>query len=147
MRSAPRRQYPEGASLGAHGGGAQPGRPCMNFGTVLVVEDEIVLRRYIATILETHANQVKGAASAEDGLELLGESSFDIVLVDLGLPGMDGREFIRRVRSWSAMPIIVLTSLEATETKVSALDAGADDYLTKPFAPQEPVPRTRAGGR
>ena len=116
----------------------------MNFGAVLVVEDEIVLRRYIATILETQGNQVKVAASAEDGLELLGESSFDIALVDLGLPGMDGREFIRRVRSWSSLPIIVLTSHEATDVKVSAFDAGADDYLTKPFAPEELVARMRA---
>lgn len=116
----------------------------MNFGNVLVVEDELILRRYVTGILEAQGSTVRAVASGELGLELLGEHMMDIALVDLGLPGMDGRDFIRRVRTWSSIPIIVLTSREDLEDKVTSLDAGADDYLTKPFAPEELVARMRA---
>ena len=116
----------------------------MNFGNVLVVEDELILRRYVTGILEAQGSTVRAVASGELGLELLGEHMMDIALVDLGLPGMDGREFIRRVRAWSSVPIIVLTSRDDIEDKVTSLDAGADDYLTKPFAPEELVARMRA---
>jgi two-component system KDP operon response regulator KdpE len=116
----------------------------VNFGNVLVVEDELVLRRYVAGILGAQGTRVQLAESGEAALELLGANSVDIALVDLGLPGMDGLTLIRRIRSWSEMPIIVLTSRDAVEDKVAALDAGADDYLTKPFAEEELSARMRA---
>src|SRR5438067_4097810 len=116
----------------------------MNFGTVLVVEDEPAIRRYVAGVLEAQGSRVRTAESGEAALETLGESSVDIALVDLGLPGIDGLTLIRRIRTWSSVPIVVLTSRDTVEDKVTALDAGADDYLTKPFAEEEPVARTRA---
>ena len=116
----------------------------MNFGTVLVVEDEPAIRRYLAGVLEAQGSRVRTADSGEAALEVLGESSVDIALVDLGLPGIDGLTLIRRIRTWSSVPIVVLTSRDTVEDKVTALDAGADDYLTKPFAEEELVARMRA---
>jgi two-component system KDP operon response regulator KdpE len=116
----------------------------VNFGTVLVVEDEPAIRRYLAGVLEAQGSRVRTADSGEAALETLGESSVDIALVDLGLPGIDGLTLIRRIRTWSSVPIVVLTSSDTVEDKVTALDAGADDYLTKPFAEEELVARMRA---
>jgi two-component system KDP operon response regulator KdpE len=116
----------------------------MNFGTVLVVEDEPAIRRYVAGVLEAQGSRVRAAGSGEAALETLGGNAVDIALVDLGLPGIDGLTLIRRIRTWSSVPIIVLTSRDTVEDKVAALDAGADDYLTKPFAEEELVARMRA---
>ena len=116
----------------------------MSFGNVLVVEDELLLRRYVSGLLEAQGSRVKTAESGEAALEILGGNSVDIALVDLGLPGIDGVTLIRRIRAWSSVPIVVLTSRDAVEDKVKALDAGADDYLTKPFAEEELTARMRA---
>jgi two-component system KDP operon response regulator KdpE len=116
----------------------------MNFGTVLVVEDEPAIRRYVAGVLEAQGSRVRAAGSGEAALETLGGNAVDIALVDLGLPGIDGLTLIRRIRTWSSVPIIVLTSRDTVDDKVAALDAGADDYLTKPFAEEELVARMRA---
>src|SRR5438045_9303630 len=106
----------------------------MNFGTVLVVEDEPAIRRYVAGVLEAQGSRVRTADSGEAALETLGESSVDIALVDLGLPGIDGLTLLRRIRTWSAVPIVVLPSRDTDGDKVTCLDAGAAACRPKPLA-------------
>jgi two-component system KDP operon response regulator KdpE len=100
---------------------------------VLVVEDELAVRRVLSTSLPAHGFRV---VEAEDGASALrqAEQRPDRVLLDLGLPDGDGLELVRQLRAWTAVPIIVLSARGREEDKVAALDAGADDYLTKPFA-------------
>ena len=97
--------------------------------------------------MRTHGYDVVTAGNGETALDRLAGNSVDIVVLDLGLPGIDGHEVIRRLRSWSDVPVVVLSVRESQQDKVTALDAGADDYLNKPFAMQELLARLRAVGR
>jgi two-component system KDP operon response regulator KdpE len=111
---------------------------------VLVVDDDAQILRAVRTSLRARGFDVKTAPNGETALEAVGDSAADLVVLDLGLPGIDGHEVIRRIRTWSDVPIIVLSVREAQRDKVSALDAGADDYVIKPFAMEELLARMRA---
>jgi len=114
---------------------------------VLVIEDEAPVRRFLRAGLVAHGYGVDEAESGELGIRLATEHPPDAVLVDLGLPGIDGHEVVKRLREWSGAPIIVLSARGQEEEKVRALDAGADDYLTKPFGFPELLARLRAALR
>ena len=113
---------------------------------VLVVDDDPQILRAVRTSLQARGYEVVTAGNGETALELLakGDVGIDLVVVDLGLPGLDGQEVIQRIRSWSGVPIIVLSVRQTQEEKVAALDAGADDYVTKPFGIPELLARMRA---
>jgi two-component system, OmpR family, KDP operon response regulator KdpE len=111
---------------------------------VLAVDDEPQILRALRTSLTARGHDVTTAPNGETALDVLSGREVDLVVLDLGLPGIDGIEVIRRLRTWSTVPIIVLTVRDAPSDKVSALDAGADDYVTKPFAMDELLARMRA---
>jgi len=111
---------------------------------VLAVDDEPQILRALRTSLTARGHEVFTAPNGETALDVLESSEMDLVVLDLGLPGIDGVEVIRRLRSWSSVPVIVLSVRDAQADKVAALDAGADDYVTKPFAMDELLARTRA---
>jgi len=114
---------------------------------VLVIEDEAPLRRALRIFLEAHDYAVVLAASGREGLDLAAREHPDVVILDLGLPDMDGVSVAAAIRGWSTMPIVVLSARDAEPVKVAALDAGADDYVTKPFAMNEFLARLRAALR
>ncbi len=114
---------------------------------VLVVEDEAPIRRALAVNLKARGYDVDTAESGEEGLRLAVEHRPDVVLLDLGLPGISGLEVIEGLRGWTAVPIVVLSARDAESDKVAALDAGADDYVTKPFGMGELLARLRAAVR
>jgi DNA-binding response OmpR family regulator len=114
---------------------------------VVVVEDEPGIRDVLRVLLSTANYRVVEAGSAVRGEVEARAHKPDLLLVDLGLPDREGTELIRRVRAWSAVPIIVLSARAAEEQKIAALDAGADDYVTKPFAAAELLARVRAALR
>jgi len=116
-------------------------------GLVLLVEDEIQMRRFLKVALESDGYRFVEAGTAGEGLSQAATRNPAVVLLDLGLPDMDGLEFIRRVREWSQVPIIVISAREQESVKVRALDAGADDYLTKPFGVGELLARVRVAIR
>lgn len=111
---------------------------------VLVIDDEPQIRRALRFGLERNGYQVTLAAQGEEGLDIAASQSFAIVVLDLAMPGLDGLEVCRQLRSWSRVPIIVLSVRESERDKIDALDAGADDYLTKPFSLDELLARMRA---
>lgn len=111
---------------------------------VILVEDEKQIRRFVRTALESEGCQVFEAETAARGLTEAGTRKPDLVILDLGLPDRDGVEFIRDLRSWSSVPVIVLSARSEEQDKIAALDAGADDYLTKPFGVGELLARLRA---
>ena len=111
---------------------------------VLVVDDEPQIRRALRTSLEAHGYDVATVGTGEEGVLAAAEQAPDLMLLDLGLPDIDGTEVIRRVRAFSDVPVIVLSVRESQTDKVAALDAGADDYVTKPFGMQELLARSRA---
>jgi len=112
-------------------------------GTILIVEDDAQIRKFLRISLEAHHYLIHEVRLAETGLELCASVQPDLVILDMGLPDMDGQQFILRLREWSQVPIIVL-SVRASETgKVEALDAGANDYVTKPFGISELMARIR----
>jgi two-component system KDP operon response regulator KdpE len=114
---------------------------------VLVVDDEPQIRRALRTSLEAHGYEVATAGTGEEGILAAAETAPDLVLLDLGLPDLDGTEVIERVRSFSDVPVIVLSVRDRQADKVAALDAGADDYVTKPFGVEELLARLRAALR
>jgi two-component system KDP operon response regulator KdpE len=114
---------------------------------VLLVDDEPQILRALATNLRARDFQVDLAPTGEDALRLAAERHPDLVVVDLGLPGIDGLEVVAGIRGWSSVPIIVLSVREGETDKVAALDAGADDYVTKPFGMNELLARMRAALR
>ncbi len=116
-------------------------------GTVLIVEDEKEIRRFVRQALETAGFRVFDAENLHRGLIEAGTRKPDMVILDLGLPDGDGTDFIREVRAWSGMPIVVLSARVEEHDKVAALDAGADDYLSKPFGVGELLARVRAALR
>jgi two-component system KDP operon response regulator KdpE len=111
---------------------------------ILVVDDEPQIRRALRTSLEAHGYAVQTAGTGEEAVLGMAEGSPDLVFLDLGLPDLDGTEVIRRVRSFSEVPVIVLSVRDQQADKVAALDAGADDYVTKPFGMEELLARLRA---
>lgn len=115
---------------------------------ILVVEDDAPVRNLITTTLKTHEYKYRTAENGESAIMEASSHNPDIVLLDLGLPDdIDGVEVIRRIRSWSNMPIIVISARSEDSDKIEALDAGADDYLTKPFSIEELLARLRVTQR
>jgi two-component system KDP operon response regulator KdpE len=114
---------------------------------VLVVEDEKPMRRFIAASLGTQGYRVAQAENGRSALTLMASQPPDVVILDLGLPDMDGMEVLNEFRAWSQAPVIVLSAREKERDKVLALDQGADDYLAKPFGVQELFARIRAALR
>ncbi len=115
--------------------------------TVLVVDDEAPLRRALRVNLRARGYDVQTAADGRTALEVAAKRQPDLVIVDLGLPDIDGVEVVRGLRGWTSVPIIVLSARTEQSDKVSALDAGADDYVTKPFGMDELLARMRAALR
>lgn len=114
---------------------------------VLVIEDDPQIRRFLrATLMDNHYHYLE-ATTAGDGLRQVGLQHPDLIILDLGLPDMDGLEVTRRLREWTSTPIIVLSARNQERDKVDALDAGADDYLTKPFGTAELLARMRVALR
>lgn len=111
---------------------------------VVLVEDDLDIRRLVADALAGHGHDVETAATAMDGLNLAVKGKPDLVLLDLGLPDLDGTELLRMIRAVSAVPIIVLTARGADEVVVRTLDEGADDYLVKPFSVSQLIARISA---
>ena len=114
---------------------------------VLVIEDEPEIRQFLRTSLAAEGYRVAESASGRRGAIDAGSHKPDLAIVDLGLPDMDGVDLIRRIREWSPMPIVVLSARVHEKSKIEALDAGADDYVTKPFAMGELLARLRGAMR
>ena len=119
----------------------------MNKPLILVVEDDTPVRNLITTTLKTHNYKYVTAPNGQSAILSASSANPDVMLLDLGLPDLDGVEVIRRVRSWSNLPIIVISARSEDQDKISALDAGADDYLTKPFSVEELLARLRVTQR
>lgn len=114
---------------------------------ILIIDDEPQMRRMLKIALIAHGYEIREAASGQEGIENAAVFKTDIVLLDLTLPDMDGLEVIKNLREWSQVPIIVLSVREHEEDKIAALDAGADDYITKPFRMGELLARVRTALR
>lgn len=121
--------------------------PPASAGRVLVVDDEAPIRRALAANLRARGYDVALAETGEQALDLAAKGHPDVVVLDLGLPGIDGLEVIRGLRGWTRVPIVVLSARGAEADKVAALDAGADDYVAKPFGMDELLARLRAATR
>jgi two-component system, OmpR family, KDP operon response regulator KdpE len=119
----------------------------MSLGRVLVVDDDPQIRRVLRSMLAARDYEVHDARTGEEAIEFLRQNRLDMVLLDVNMPGMSGLEACRQIRSWSEIAIIMLTVSDAEEDKVAALDAGADDYVTKPFGTPELLARMRAALR
>lgn len=119
----------------------------MNKLQILVVEDDVSVRNLMTTTLKTNDYKYIVAVNGEDAIRQASTYNPDIVLLDLGLPDIDGVEVIKKIRTWSNMPIIVISARSEDIDKIEALDYGADDYLTKPFSVQELLARIRVTGR
>ena len=119
----------------------------MNNLLILVVEDDAPVRNLIGTTLKTHGYDYMTASNGESALMQASSHNPDVVLLDLGLPDMDGVDVIKKIRTWSQMPIIVISARTEDKDKIDALDAGADDYLTKPFSVEELLARIRVTER
>lgn len=115
--------------------------------TVLLIEDEAEIRRFLRTTLPPYGYRLYEATSGAEGLAQASSRNPDIILLDLGLPDMNGTAVIEKLRAWSNMPIIVLSARDQEPVKVEALDLGADDYVTKPFGLEELLARMRAALR
>jgi len=115
--------------------------------TALVIDDEIQIRRLLRVALEAAGYTVHEATGGQEGLQAVAFRRPDVVLLDLGLPDLDGREVLRRLREWSEVPVVILTVRDSEEEKVAALDSGADDFVTKPFSTLELLARVRAAMR
>jgi two-component system, OmpR family, KDP operon response regulator KdpE len=112
--------------------------------TILIVEDDAQIRKFLRISLEAHGYMIVETRLGEEGLERCAAVRPDLVVLDLGLPDLDGQVVIERLRAWSSVPIIVLSVRSSEEEKVKALDAGANDYITKPFGISEFMARLRA---
>ncbi len=114
---------------------------------ILIIEDEAPLRRFLVPTLTTQGYQVDVAGTGAEGIVLARSYNPDIILLDLGLPDKDGLEVLRELRNWSRKPILIISARNQEKDKVSALDLGADDYLTKPFGAAELLARIRVALR
>ena len=119
----------------------------MNKFQILVVEDDPPVRNLITTTLKAHDYRFTVAANGKTAVMEAASHNPDVILLDLGLPDMDGVEVIRRIRNWSHVPVIVISARSEDSDKIDALDAGADDYLTKPFSVEELLARLRVTQR
>jgi two-component system, OmpR family, KDP operon response regulator KdpE len=119
----------------------------MSSANILVVDDEPQIRRVLRSTLSFRGYVITEAVSGEEAIEIASKSKPDLILLDVNLPGISGIETCREIRSWSAVPIIILTVRNAERDKVIALDAGADDYVTKPFGIEELLARVRSSLR
>lgn len=115
--------------------------------TVLIVEDDPAVRSLVSTALGADGYRVMQAVTGEEAIRRAASGSPDVLLLDLGLPDMDGASVLERVRTWSGAPVIVISARTGDSDKIAALDAGADDYLTKPFSVEELLARVRASLR
>ena len=115
--------------------------------TILIVEDDTQIRNFISYVLQQEGFPHLSAGTAKNALSLLVTNSVDLVLLDLGLPDYDGMDVIKKIREWSEIPIIVVSARDQDHEKAAALDAGADDYLTKPFSIDEFLARLRVALR
>ena len=115
--------------------------------SVLIIEDENNICDFISKTLRAHQYKCTQAKSGKEGLSLIASGMPDVILLDMGLPDMDGMEVLKNVRSWSSVPMIVISARNQEKEKVAALDAGADDYITKPFGTSELLARIRTALR
>jgi two-component system KDP operon response regulator KdpE len=115
--------------------------------TVVVVDDEIQIRRLLELTLEPASYRLRFATTGKDGIILIGSEHPDLVILDLGLPDIDGLDVLKKIREWSKVPVIVLSVRSAESDIINCLDAGADDYLVKPFRMGELLARVRAAFR
>jgi two-component system KDP operon response regulator KdpE len=115
--------------------------------TLIVIEDEAQIRRFLRTTLASEGYQIFEAETAKQGLTEAATRKPDLIILDLGLPDMDGVEVVKRIRAWSSVPVIILSARSQESDKISALDAGADDYLVKPFGSGELLARIRVALR
>jgi two-component system KDP operon response regulator KdpE len=114
---------------------------------ILLVDDEVAIQRAVGPLLRSRGYEVDTAATGTDALKIFSERAPDLIVLDLGLPDLEGTEVCRRLRAQSAVPIVVLSARGAEADKVNALDLGADDYVTKPFGPEELLARIRVALR
>lgn len=114
---------------------------------ILNIDDELPIRKLLRVALTSHGYEIDEAASGQEGLAKAAIFRPDLIILDLGLPDLDGLEVVRRLREWLKVPIIILTVKEQEQDKIAALDAGADDYVTKPFGMGELLARIRAALR
>jgi two-component system, OmpR family, KDP operon response regulator KdpE len=114
---------------------------------VLIIDDEIQIRRFLQISLEANDYSVHLAETGQEGLQRAAQLRPDVIILDMGLPDIDGLEVLRRIREWSRTPVIILSVRDSTTDKVAALDDGADDYLTKPFSTEELMARLRVAQR
>jgi two-component system KDP operon response regulator KdpE len=115
--------------------------------TVLVVDDELQIRRLLRVCLEANGYRVVEAATGQEGIQQAAQCRPDVVILDLGLPDLDGVTVLKRLREWSRVPVVVLSVRDRDEDKIAALDHGADDYVTKPFSTGELLARLRVAQR
>ena len=115
--------------------------------TVLVIDDEPQIRRLLRVTLEANGYSVSDAANGNDGIVQAAQARPDVILLDLGLPDLDGVEVLKRIREWSRVPILILSVRDRENDKIAALDAGADDFVTKPFSSGELLARLRTALR
>src|SRR5580692_4014783 len=115
--------------------------------TILVIEDEAMIRRYLRLTLESQDYRLLEASTGEEGLSLASSYKPEVILLDLGLPDIDGLEVITRSRKWTSNPIIILSARGKEQDKIQALESGADDYLTKPFSTGELTTRIKVALR
>jgi two-component system KDP operon response regulator KdpE len=116
----------------------------MNTGRILLIEDDPGIRKFLRVALEAQGFALEEEASGKGGIAKVATAKPDLVVLDLGLPDMDGKAVIARIREWSQVPILILSVRQAEEEKVAALDAGANDYVVKPFGIAEMLARVRA---
>ena len=114
---------------------------------ILVVEDEKSISHFISAVLNTNGYEAMQARTGQEALSMISSHCPDLIILDLGLPDMDGMEILRHLRSWSSLPVVVVSARSHERDKVNALDLGADDYLTKPFGTAELLARVRAAIR
>ena len=112
---------------------------------VLIVDDELSIRRFLRISLETNNYRVHEAENGHDALAKAAQVRPEVIILDMNLPDMEGVEVLRRLREWTSTPVIILSVRDADRDKVAALDAGADDYLTKPFSTDELMARHACG--
>ncbi len=114
---------------------------------ILIIEDELPIRRFLKASLSDEGYRISEATSAKEGLRFASSQPPDMIILDLGLPDMDGHEVLQRLREWCSAPIIVLSARDQEQQKIAALDHGADDYVTKPFSVGELLARIRTAMR